>query len=254
MSNLLAGKTVFVVGGAGLLGQAFCNAICAQSGAVVIGDLDVASANKMLGGLSADSSSVSIDVTDKSSIVAAIEASKARHGRIDAVVIAAYPRTKSYGRKLDDVTYEDFCSNLGMHLGGYFLVAQQFSQFFRQQGWGNIVTIASVYGVIAPRFEIYDGTEMTMPVEYAAIKSGVIHLTRYFAKFLKGSGVRANSLSPGGISDGQAPTFVQNYNSLCLSKGMLDRDDMGGALVFLLSDLSQYMNGQNLIVDDGFTL
>jgi len=139
-------------------------------------------------------------------------------------------------------------------LGGYFLVAQQFGLLFREQGEGNIINMGSIYGVMAPRFDIYEGTPMTMPVEYAAIKSAVIHLTQYLAQYFKGNGVRVNCISPGGILDNQPEAFLQKYNAHCSGKGMLDPQDINGSLLFLLPDASKYITGQNLIVDDGFSL
>jgi NAD(P)-dependent dehydrogenase (short-subunit alcohol dehydrogenase family) len=93
-----------------------------------------------------------------------------------------------------------------------------------------------------------------MPVEYSATKAAVIQLTRYFAQYFKGSGVRVNSLSPGGILAEQPSSFLEAYNGHCASKGMLLPNDLVGALLFLLSEQSQFMTGQNLIVDDGFSL
>ncbi len=147
-----------------------------------------------------------------------------------------------------------FCENINLNLGGYFLTTQQFVRYFIEQGHGNVVNIASIYGVIAPKFEIYADTKMTMPVEYAVIKSGLIHLTRYFAKVLKGKKIRINALSPGGILDNQPAEFLAAYHQQCLNKGMLDKTDISGTLLYLLSDLSLHVNGQNIIVDDGFTL
>jgi NAD(P)-dependent dehydrogenase (short-subunit alcohol dehydrogenase family) len=139
-------------------------------------------------------------------------------------------------------------------LGGLFLTSQQFAKHFQQQGHGNIINIASVYGVIAPKFEIYANTTMTMPVEYAAIKSGVIHLTVYMAKLFKSQQIRVNCISPGGILDKQPSSFLNAYKANSLNKGMLDASDLTGTLVFLLSENSQYINGQNIVVDDGFIL
>ena len=93
-----------------------------------------------------------------------------------------------------------------------------------------------------------------MPVEYSAIKSGVLHLTRYFAQYLKGTQIRVNAISPGGIKDGQPESFLRAYASFCATKGMLDPSDLTGSLTFLLSDMSQYITGQNIVVDDGFSL
>ena len=141
-----------------------------------------------------------------------------------------------------------------MNLGGYFLCSQQLAMYFKKQGFGNIINIASVYGVIAPRFEVYEGTKMTMPVEYAVIKSALIHVTRYMAKYFKGMNIRVNSISPGGIFDNQSEIFLRKYHNLALSKGILDKIDLKGTLLYLLSDMSKYVNGQNIVVDDGFTL
>ena len=150
--------------------------------------------------------------------------------------------------------YDDFVENIGLNLGGYFTTSQKFARYFQKQGYGNIINISSIYGVVAPKFEVYDGTTMTTPVEYAAIKSGLIHLTKYMAKYFKGMNIKVNTLSPGGIFDNQPETFLENYKDQCLDKGMLDKSDLKGTLVFLLSDMSKYINGQNIIVDDGFSL
>ena len=143
---------------------------------------------------------------------------------------------------------------MGLNLGGYFVASQQFSEFFKEQGHGNIINIASIYGVVAPKFEIYENTKMSSAVEYAAIKAGLIHLTKYMAKYFKGLNIRVNALSPGGILDNQPQEFLHAYERVCLNKGMLDQRDLKGSLVYLLSDMSKYVNGQNIIVDDGFSL
>ena len=177
-----------------------------------------------------------------------------RYKRIDALVNNAYPRNKNYGRHFFDVEYSDFIENLGLNLGGYFAASQQFARYFKEQGYGNIINICSIYGVVAPKFEIYNNTTMTMPVEYAAIKSGLIHLTKYMAKYFKGMNIKVNALSPGGIFDNQPEPFLEKYKDQCLNKGMLNNSDLKGTLVYLLSDMSRYVNGQNIVVDDGFSI
>ena len=95
---------------------------------------------------------------------------------------------------------------------------------------------------------------MTMPVEYAAIKSGLIQLTKYMAKYFKGMNIKVNALSPGGIFDHQPEIFLENYKMECSTKGMLEQSDLTGSLIYLLSDMSKYVNGQNIVVDDGFSI
>ena len=252
-------KVVLVSGGAGLLGEVFVRSVLEQNATAVIAEKDLQIAEECRLKLKQDYAdanivAVEMDVTRKTSIDSAIAHVHDRCGGIDALVNNAYPRNKCYGRVFEDVEYSDFCENIGMNLGGYFLTSQRFIGYFRGRGSGNIINISSVYGVVAPRFEIYKDTKMTMPVEYAAIKSGLIHLTRYMSKYLRGTGIRVNSISPGGIYDNQDPLFIARYNEQCLSKGMLDKDDVTGTLLFLLSDASSYINGQNIVVDDGFTL
>lgn len=255
---MLSDKVIVVTGGAGLLGRAFVRNIAKCGGFAVVADVDEGASIRVAEEVMADfpdrAEAAPLDITDKRSLNTLIAKVRQRRGRIDAVINNAYPRNRNYGRKLEDVTYKDFCENLDMHLGGYFLVAQQFGLHFREQGGGNIVNMSSVYGVGAPRFEIYAGTSITMPVEYAAIKSAVIHLTRYFAQYFKKDGIRVNCLSPGGIEDGQPESFIRQYNAHCARKGMLEPGDIVGAMMFLLSDASAHITGQNIVVDDGFSL
>ena len=255
MSELVRDKVVIVTGGAGLLGRTFCQAIADNGGIAVVAEYDIAMAEKLCTSLeNASIVPAQVNITDKNSIKALIATISEKYGRIDALVNSAYPRNKNYGKHFFDVAYSDFCENVGMNLGGYFLTSQQFATYFEKQGYGNIINLASIYGVIAPRFEIYDNTPMTMPVEYAAIKSGLIHLTKYMAKYFKGKNIRVNTISLGGIEDKQPEPFLKAYKEFCLNKGMLDAKDISGTVLYLLSDLSEFVNGQNIVVDDGFTL
>jgi NAD(P)-dependent dehydrogenase (short-subunit alcohol dehydrogenase family) len=255
---LLTNKVIVITGGAGLLGKQFCSAVAAQGGIAVVADVDgdgaAEIARQVASRYQGRAEAASLDITSSESVAGLIEKLQKQYGRIDAVVNSAYPRNRHYGRKMEDVTYGDFCENLNLHLGGYFLVMQQFGLCFRKQGVGNIVNVASIYGAMAPRFGLYDGTSLTMPVEYAAIKAAVIHLTRYFAQYFKADGIRVNCISPGGILNKQDEKFLTAYNAHCSTKGMLDSQDINGTLLFLLSDASKHMTGQNLIVDDGFSL
>jgi NAD(P)-dependent dehydrogenase (short-subunit alcohol dehydrogenase family) len=255
---MLNGKVVVITGGAGLLGRVFSAAVADAGGVAVVADVNLTAAERVAQEINSarpgGAAPAQLDITDSESVNSLIESLHGRHGRIDAVVNNAYPRNKNWGRKLEDVTYGDFCENMDMHLGGYFLVMQRFSLYFKSQGFGNIVNLASIYGTMVPRFEIYAGTRMTVAVEYAAIKSAIIQLTRYFAQYFKHDGVRFNCLSPGGILDNQPESFLKHYNDHCGTKGMLDSKDISGTLIYLLSDASRYVTGQNIIIDDGFAL
>jgi len=254
---MLEGQVVVVTGGAGLLGRRFCADIATQGGVAIVSDIDLDAAEAVARDVQTRggrAEAMAMDITDVESIDRLIHELHGRHGRLDAVVNNAYPRNPNYGRPLEEISYSDFCENVSLHLGGYFLVAQRFMRHFREHGGGNIVNMASIYGVIAPRFELYEGTSMSMPVEYAAIKAGVVHLTRYFAQYCKGEGIRCNAIAPGGIRDGQPESFQARYDARSGTKGMLDPEVVSGALVFLLSNASRHVTGQTLVVDDGFSL
>ena len=197
------------------------------------------------------SDAIAVDITQPPSVSAMLEAVHRRHGRVDALVNSAYPTNRNYGRQFFQIEYADFCENLAFHLGGYFLVSQKAAAYFQSQGGGNIVNIASIYGTMTPRFELYEGTGMTMPVEYAAIKAAIIQLTRYMAQYLKGTNIRVNCLSPGGVYNGQPTEFVERYSR---HAGMLQPNEVAGTLVYLLSEASAPVTGQNIVVDRGFSL
>lgn len=251
---ILKDKRVLVVGAAGLLGREIVKSIINEGGKVVAADINVesfASLNKISCLESLDFTE--IDITKTESVAAAIDFCVKTFGGIDGAVNTAYPRNRNYGRKVFDVTYEDFSENVSLHLGGYFIFMQQCAEYTKKnQIQFSLLNISSVYGVIAPRFDVYGDTDMTMPVEYAAIKSGLLHLNKYFTSYMKGTDFRVNSVSPGGLLDGQDMRFLERYNSYCASKGMLDVEDILGSVNFLLSDMSRYVVGKNLIVDDGF--
>lgn len=256
---MLENRVVVITGGAGFLGKEFVKAVIKSGAVAIIADIDAKIGLDAKERLSKELQSqkidfVQMDITSKESIKSAIEYLDEKYKKVDALVNNAYPRNKNYGKHFFDVEYEDFVENTGLNLGGYFNASKHFAEYFKNQGYGNIINISSIYGVIAPKFEVYDNTPMTMPVEYAAIKSGLIHLTKYMAKYFKGLNIRVNAISPGGILDNQPKAFLDAYKQESLSKGMLDNSDINGTLVYLLSDMSKFVNGQNIVVDDGFTL
>jgi len=255
---MLNGKIVVITGGAGRLGSVFSEAMVQAGARVVVADrLNAPAAprlQELIGRCGDRLRAIDADITDRVSVDALIDAAWSAHGKVDALVNCAYPRNAHYGRRFEDVGIADFMENVGLHTGGYFLPAQRFLEHFRKQGHGNIVNVASIYGVVAPRFQVYEGTDMTMPVEYAVIKAGILHLTRYIASYHRGMGIRCNAISPGGIRAGQPDAFLARYDAMGTNKGMLDASDVCGTLLFLLSDASRYVNGQNIVVDDGWSL
>jgi len=95
---------------------------------------------------------------------------------------------------------------------------------------------------------------MTVPIEYATSKAGIISMTKYLAKLYGRKNIRVNCVSPGGVEDNQPILFKKKYRKSCLNKGLLSPKDLTGLIKFLLSEESKYVNGQNIIIDDGWTL
>ena len=260
LSSDLKGKVVVITGGAGMIGRGFVQSIIESGGTAVIADIDESSGSEVRDQISNELGTdkiefIKVDITSKESVRAMIEAIRDRHRTIDGLVNNAYPRNKNYGRKFEDVTYEDFCENLNLHLGGYFLMSQEVSRVMVTQKRGVIVNIASIYGFMAPRFELYENTGFTSPVEYSAIKGGLLTLTKYLASYLGKHDIRVNAISPGGVHDNQPESFVAQYsNKTIVGNRMAEPDDLTGALVFLLSDASRYVTGQNIVVDGGWSI
>lgn len=254
----LQNKTIIITGGAGLIGNIFVRA-CAEAGAnVIVADIDSVKGKALALDIRKKTNSKNIifqrvDITDKKSIENLISVTLKRFGKIDGLVNNAYPKNKAYGQKFEDVSYESFSENMSMHVGGYFLMTQCVSKIMMKQKSGAIVFMGSIYGFKAPRFEIYKGTSKTMPVEYSAIKGAILNLSRYLASYLGPYNIRVNAISPGGILDGQHKNFVKQYGvHVKLGGRMGDPSDITGALIFLLSSASEYVTGQNVVVDGGW--
>lgn len=260
LSSELESKLVVITGGAGLIGKGFVRAVVNGGGTAVIADIDEASGSTAKDEISAELGTdkvdfAQVDITSKRSIQRMIDVILAKYGVIDALVNNAYPRNRNYGRKFEDVTYEDFCENLNLHLGGYFLMSQEVSRVMVNQKMGVIVNIASIYGFMAPRFELYEGARFTSPVEYSAIKGGLLSLTKYLASYLGKHDIRVNAISPGGVYNNQPESFVAQYSKRAIiGNRMAESDDLNGALAFLLSDASRYVTGQNIVVDGGWSI
>jgi NAD(P)-dependent dehydrogenase (short-subunit alcohol dehydrogenase family) len=244
-------KSIVIVGGAGLIGRTFVQACINENISVIVMDIVNEKIWQQLN-IGCDLY-IQTDINNSTSLTGAIKRVSAQF-KVDCVVNASYPRNKNYGKSVFDVSLKNFNENINLHLGGYFHVMQKFAELFIEQGYGNIINIASIQGVSSPKFKHYENTDMTSPIEYTAAKSAIISMSRYMAKYLKGKNIRVNCVSPGGILNAQPQSFLENYRASCLNKGMLNPGDIAGTVKFLVSDESKFINGQNIIVDDGWSL
>lgn len=256
----LEGKTIVVTGGSGQIGFELVRRLPAYGAKAVVGVRDCTRFERMIDELGRDFGELRpvahpIDISDADSITAFFDVVAEEHGPIHGFVNNAWPRrhgmTPKFGEIEPQALYKDLCD----HAGGYFLCAQAAAEYMKANRQGVIVNIGSLYGLVAPDFSIYDGTQMTSPGQYALIKGGIHSFTRYLSSFLAEYGIRVNCLSPGGIlnEDIQDPIFIKAYEKHTPLKRMARPDDICGPIIFLLSDASKYMTGTVIPVDGGWS-
>jgi NAD(P)-dependent dehydrogenase (short-subunit alcohol dehydrogenase family) len=255
MINVMQDMVLLISGAAGRVGSAIARSAISQGCKVILVDVNRASLDKMTSGLCEESYIVIVaDAGVPEEVDRCIATGAHKFGRIDAAIHSAYPRSAGWGTPFEKIQQEHLNEDLSRHLGGAILFSQRLLELFKRQGYGNLIHVSSIMGVVTPRFENYTDTKMTSPIEYTAIKAALIAMTKYLAKYYRRNNIRVNCISPGGILDQQPASFVERYQSCCNDKGMLDTEDLVGTVFYLLSDQSRYVTGQNLIVDDGFCL
>jgi NAD(P)-dependent dehydrogenase (short-subunit alcohol dehydrogenase family) len=195
---------------------------------------------------------VATDISNAVHLEQSINEIVKQYNKIDIWVNLAYPRTKDWGNKLEDVSLDSFNENCSTHMGGYFYSSKLVLEIMKKQKFGSLINCGSIYGVLGPNFEVYPD-EMTMPVAYSAIKAGIINLSKYFATMVGEFGVRVNSISPGGVEDNQPEEFIKRYNQKVPLKRMAKSEEIAMPILFLASDASSYITGQNLMVDGGWS-
>lgn len=241
----LNNKIIVITGGSGLLGKAFIQAINLEGGIAI--NADISEVNNL------NSGTHHCDITSELSVESVIEDVIKEFGKIDGWVNNAYPRTKDWGNKPEDIILDSWKQNIDTHLNGYFLCCQKILTVMKKQQFGSIINMSSIYGIVGPDFTIYNDTEITNPMGYAAIKGGIVNLSRYLASYYGKYNIRVNCVSPGGIFDNQNPIFVENYNKKVPLRRMGNPSDIAPSIVFLLSDDSNYITGHNLMIDGGWT-
>ncbi len=265
----LEGQVAVVTGGAGLLGAEFCRTLAEAGAAVIVADLDVEAADKVAQGLTDAGfagAGFGLDVTRIESARELASVTVSKFGRLDILVNSAAldpkfdPDAAARGiapGAFEDYPLEQWSAALNVNLTGMFLVTQACVQPMLEQGKkGSIINICSTYGLNGPDQRIYikDGKRVAFkPVYYTTTKAGVMGFTKYLAAYYAGTDIRVNALTPGGVFNGHEEYFVENYSAKTIMGRMADKDEMNGALLFLASDASSYMTGNNVVVDGGWT-
>jgi NAD(P)-dependent dehydrogenase (short-subunit alcohol dehydrogenase family) len=264
----LTGRVALITGGAGLLGFQH-GAILAAAGAhVVLLDLGLANPQLRAEQLTADHGpdciGLAVDITSEASLLEARDAIIAKFGRIDILINNAANNPKVEDQKpgqpwsrLENFPLETWNADIAVGLTGAFLCSRIFGQEMVKRNSGVILNVASDLGVIAPDQRLYrkegvpEDQQPVKPVTYSVVKTALIGLTRYLSTYWTANNIRVNAISPGGVFAGQPDEFTARLHQLIPMGRMAHKDEYQGAILFLCSDASSYMTGQNLIVDGG---
>jgi len=265
----LTGRAALVTGGVGLLGAEFCRTLAEAGASVAVVDLNESAANSVADSLKKEgynALAVAADITKPESVDGMLGRVLEKFGRLDILVNSAAldPKFDPDAMKkgitpgaFEDYPLADWNAALNVNLTGMFLVTQACVQPMLAQGKkGSIINICSTYGLNGPDQRIYvkEGKRVAFkPVYYTVTKAGVMGFTKYLAAYYAGTEIRVNALTPGGVYNDHEEYFVENYSAKTIMGRMANKDDMNGALLFLASDASSYMTGNNVVVDGGWT-
>jgi len=267
----LTGRVAVVTGGVGLLGAEFCRTLAEAGAAVAVVDLNGEATLKVAQALTESgyrALGVQTDITSPASVNDMVEKVVASFGRLDILVNSAAldpkfdPDAVAKGiapGKFEEYPLEQWNAALNVNLTGMFLITQACVKKMLAQGKkGSIINICSTYGLNGPDQRIYrkpDGSQPAFkPVYYTVTKAGVLGFTKYLSAYYMETEIRVNALTPGGVFNNHDETFVKNYAAKTILGRMARKDEMNGALLFLASDASSYMTGNNLVVDGGWTV
>ncbi|MFA6543311.1 MAG: SDR family oxidoreductase [Limisphaerales bacterium] len=249
----LKDRVVLLTGAAGLFGRGLASAL-AEAGATLV----IASRNADKLRTVADEETArghrvfaeGFDQADEASILALKSRVEDRFGVLHGLVNNSVLRPMK-GANGGVAQWEE---SMRVNATGLMLMHRVFGRAMADAGRGSIVNIGSIQGMIGPSYELYEGTAMgDLPPDYFFHKGGMLNLTRFYAALYGPGGVRVNCLSPGGFFNHQPEPFVKRFSEHTMLNRMADEHDLGGALVFLLSEASRYVTGVNLPVDGGYT-
>jgi NAD(P)-dependent dehydrogenase (short-subunit alcohol dehydrogenase family) len=257
-------KVAIVTGGAGILGQHFCAGLAEAGAYVAVVDVQGEKAQESAQALSKRYKTRAIglgcDVSEPESVQAMVAKVVKEFGRINILHNNAAGKSddlSAFFAPFEEYSLDQWRKIMAVNLDGMFLVAQAVGkQMVAQHKGGSIIQTSSIYGVMAPDHRIYDGSfylgrQINTPAVYTASKAAVIGLTKHLATYWADKGIRVNTLTPGGTESGQNEEFKRRYSARIPLGRMANAPELVGALLYLASDASSYVTGQNIIVDGG---
>ena len=260
----LSGKTAIVTGGAGILGRHFCAGLAESGANVAVVDVQESAAVSLATELGERYGSRTIGIRCDVSCPESVEEMVARVisecGEVNILHNNAAGKSDdldAFFAPFESYSLDQWRKIMAVNLDGMFLVAQAVGKkMLVQRKGGSIIQTSSIYGMLGPDHRIYEGSfylgrKISSPAVYTASKAAVIGLTKYLATYWAGKGIRVNTLTPGGTESGQNDEFNRRYSARIPMNRMAKAHEMVGALLYLASDASSYVTGQNIIVDGG---
>ena len=254
----LKGKKAIILGGAGLIGSQVTLAFAQLGADVLILDINKEKGNSYKNDLQNKGYSVdfnSLDLTDVNKLEKNFSEILTFFKKVDVFVNCSYPRPLlNEPKSFEKINYNYFRNLVDVHMNSFAWLAKMTAdKMILQKSMGSIIQMGSIYGVVGQNLSIYEGTNMPENMPYSAVKGGITNLTRQMASYYGKYNIRVNTISPGGIFDNQNKVFVENYSKQVPLKRMGNPEEIAAAVIFLASDASSYVTGQNLIVDGGWT-
>lgn len=254
----LNGKVIAITGACGLVGRAFCEAVAQFGGHVVLLDIAAAKPAEQAEALAArhkrDMLGIELDVSDRSSVNAALERILSSFNRLDGLVNAHQNKSHLIFEPFEKVTDENWDTVVEINLKGTFLTCQIMGAWMAENGGGSIVNMPSTYSVVAPNQNLYKGTSLGCPSAYSASKGAIDALSRYLASYWAAKRVRVNMITPHGVWNNHEAQFEENFARFSPMQRLSYNHEVAGALVYLLSDASSYVTGDNMLVEGGWTV
>lgn len=257
----LRGRTILVVGGAGFLGCYMASALAEVGANIALVDKNTAKGEAVCNDLmtlyNMTAKFYEIDLLNDEEVAGIAKRVALDFGSLDGVIYAAAIVIDKYIEGWSEVfekqSSDKWKDALQINLTSAFTLTREAYPFLKSSDIGAVINIISHYGIVAPDYSIYEGTSMTNPAAYAASKGGLLQLTKWLSSTMAPN-VRVNAITPGGIFRGHEEPFLSNYSSKTLLGRMGCEEDFKGATIFLMSKLSSYVTGQNIIIDGGLTV
>ncbi len=264
----LSGRVGLITGGGGKMGQQFAVTLIRSGAEIVISDrtqeICEKAATYVFNETGVRPAIFKCDVAEEKSVNALFEFIEKNCGRLDFFISNVMAKPPGYYKTFTDYDLETWNRIHDINISGAFLCSRRACDIIAKQKGGSIVITSSIYGIVAPDFNIYKGCSpvenpyggsdpLTVPGAYASSKGGLIALAKYLSVLFAPKNIRVNVLTPGGVYDGQEEIFHQKYVERTPIGRMGVWSDYNGAVLFLVSDASRYMTGSNLIIDGGWT-